>query len=117
MKKLRILLLGLVLSTASIGLVVMPTACTTSAKRVAYNTLYSVEVSTTTVHDTFLDEVVKGNVKTNGVPDVAKAYNKFQAGMSAAIATAQFNWQAPASAELTALGLTVLDAIRQAKGH
>lgn len=98
-------------------MVITPSACTTSSQRVVHNTLYSLEVSTTTAHDAFLDQVVKGQVKTNGVPAVANAYNQFQGHMRLAIVAAQFNWTNPAPAELTAFGQAVIDAIKAAKQH
>lgn len=90
--------------------------CSTSAVRVTYNTLYSLETTTTAAYDAFLDQVVSGKIAKEKVPQVAKAYNDFQAAMGVAIAAAQFNWTAPAPADVTALATAVLNAIAVAKG-
>ena len=42
------------------------------------------------VVDAYLDLVVAGKVKQDGVPSVSRAYNRFQVGMQVAITAAQF---------------------------
>ncbi len=91
-------------------------ACTTTQKKNAYNTLYSLEVSTGAAYHGYLTEVVKGKVSTNNVPKVSGAYNKFQIGVNAAAEAVQFNWSNAAPAAVIGLAGEVLNAIIEAKG-
>ncbi len=104
------LAIPLLLAIAFIG------ACTTTQKKTAYNTLYSLEVSTTAAYQGYLTEVVQGKVPTNNVPKVSGAYNKFQIGIDTAATAAQFNWTNLAPAEVVGLAGQVLNAILEAKG-
>jgi hypothetical protein len=96
--------------------VVLTTGCKTSGQTLVYNTLYSVQNTTLTAYDTYLDQVVKGKIGLEGVPSVSQAFNRFQIGMQVALSAAQFNWQAPAPVDVTALASQVLSAIVAAKG-
>ena len=90
--------------------------CTTTAIKNAYNTLYSVEVTTTAAYDGYLTAVIKKEVSTNDVPKVSRAYNQFQTGMREAIVLAQYNWTNAAPESILMLSTTVLSAISEAKG-
>lgn len=117
MKKLLITFkLALVLLMGA-TLVTVPTACTTTQQTVTYNTLYSVEKSTTAAYDSYLTLVVQGKLAKDGVPAVSKSFDRFQFGMQVAVSAAQFNWSAPAPAETIALATEVLNAILKAKGQ
>lgn len=91
--------------------------CKSSPQTVAYKSLYSVETSVNAAHDSYLDLVVRGAVKTNDVPQVARAYDRFQAGMQGALSAAQFNYTNPAPAAVAQLATDVLNAILKAKGQ
>ncbi len=91
-------------------------ACTTTQKKTAYNTLYSLEVSTGAAYRGYLTEVVTGKVTTNNVPRVSGAYNKFQIGVNTAAEAVQFNWSNAAPAAVIGLAGEVLNAIIEAKG-
>lgn len=76
-----------------------------SQSRTVYNTLASVQATTMQAYDVYLDQVVKGQVKTNGVPAVSRVFNDFQLTWSAAVAAAQWNTNAVATpAVVTASG-------------
>lgn len=96
---------------------VMLIACSTTQKKIAYQTLYGVETSTTAAYDGFISLVIDGKVKTNGVPAVSQSFNRFQIGMQTAISTAQFNYTNLAPNEVIALANEVLTAILKAKGQ
>ena len=90
--------------------------CTTTQKKTAYNTLYSLELTTTASYQGYLTSVVKGTIPTNNVPKVSAVYNKFQLGMTEAVTVAQFNWTNLAPATVVGLASDVLNAILEAKG-
>lgn len=116
--KLAIMRIAAALCLGTLAL--SPTGCSVFERQdpitITYNTLYSVETATTASYDAFLDMVVVGEIKRDKVPAVATAYNRFQGGMQVAVAAAQFNWSAPAPADVTTLASLVLDAILKAKG-
>lgn len=88
-----------------------------STQRATYNTLYSLEHSTTAAYDTYIYGVVRGQWTTNGVPQVSRDYDRFQIGMRAAVEVAQFDYQAIAPSNVTHLATIVLKSILQAKAR
>lgn len=94
MRKQIAILLALVVAISAID-----TGCTTTQQRVTYNTLYSVEMTTTAAVDGYYVATIKGLAATNGIPKVALAYNGFQKAFNVALDTAGFetNTLAPAS--------------------
>lgn len=116
MKKLFLILRISLGCLAGAAIVTVPSGCKTPPQAIVYNSLYSIEQSTTSAYDAYLDLVIAGKAKQSGVPSVSQAYNRFQVGMQTAITAAQFNWQAPAPADVTALATQVLNAILVAKG-
>lgn len=115
MKKLFLILRISLGCLAGAAIVTVPTACQMTPRTIAYNTLYSVEKSTTAAYDGYLDLVIKGEVKKDGVPSVSQAFNRFQVGMQTALTAAQYNYNAPASQTVTDLAAAVLNAILTAK--
>lgn len=99
-----------------LGLIALITACQ-SPQRTAYTTLYTLEHSTTAAYDTFIYGVVRGQFKTNDVPQVSKNYDQFQIGMRGAIELAQFNWEAIAPSNVVHLSTIVLKSILEAKAR
>lgn len=99
-----------------LGLMFCFVACQ-NPQRTAYTTLYTLEHSTTAAYDTFIYGVVRGNFKTNDVPQVSKNYDQFQIGMRGAIELAQFNWDAIAPSNVVHLGTVVLKSIIEAKAR
>lgn len=65
--------------------------CTALQSRTSYNTLATIGNSANSAYAAYESLVVTRQVATNSVPQVARAYNEFQAGFGAAVAAAQFN--------------------------
>ena len=92
-------------------------ACTSTPKKVAFDTLYTLEHSTTASYDTYIAGVIKGTWKTNDVPTVSNNYDQFQIGMRGAVELAQFNWEAIAPSNVVHLGSVVIKSIIEAKAR
>lgn len=107
MKKLITLALIVGLSTAAF------VGCTTSQQRTAYNTLYSVEATTTATVDGYYLAAAKGLASTNGIPKVSSAYNDFQKSFVIALDAAQFNTNALAPASLQQESADVIALVGQ----
>ncbi|HSS99978.1 MAG TPA: hypothetical protein VLK33_23245 [Terriglobales bacterium] len=106
-----ILILTAIFMLAFVGLV--SNGCTTNQERNAYNTLYSVQVTTTATVDGYYSATIKGLVSTNGIPQVSKAYNDFQKAFIVAIDAAQFNTNALAPASLQQESADVIALVGQ----
>ena len=91
--------------------------CTEPAQKTAYNTIYSLESSTTAAYSGYIDAVIKGIVSTNSVPAVRKAFDNFQAAATTATDAANFNTNALAPPNLVTLAADVVNEINVAKGH
>ena len=92
-------------------------ACASSPQKTAYNTLYTLEHSTTAAYDTFIYGVVRGKFKTNDVPMVSRNYDQFQVAMYGAIELAQFDWSSVAPSNVVHLGSVVIKSIVEAKAR
>jgi len=92
-------------------------ACKSSPKKVAFDTLYTLEHSTTAAYDTYIAGVIMGKWKTNDVPVVSKNYDQFQIGMNGAVELAQFDWQSIAPSNVVHLGTVVIKSIVEAKAR
>jgi len=79
-----------------------------------YQTLGTLEASSNASYQTYNQLVVSGQVKTNDLPIVAKAYNTFQVVMIQAIIQAQNNTNAPVTVDVqtaaSALASTIATA-------
>lgn len=98
------------------GMAALPvafTGCGTTKQKAAYNTLYSVEQTAVAAYDSYISQVIAGNVKTNGVPAVSKAFNKFQAASIVALDAVQWNTNAPASLQVQQLSVDLLNLIAE----
>jgi hypothetical protein len=91
--------------------------CTTNQQRIAYNTLDSVEQSTTAALDTYDTLVITGALPTNGVPQVSAAFTKFQASFLIALDAAQFNTNAIAPPALAVEAQDVINLINTWKAN
>jgi len=89
--------------------------CSLTTKRITYNTLASTQISTTAAYDGYLDLVVKGKMKTNSVPEVARKYNMFQVVWNAAVVVAQWNTNSVAPPAVNNASTAVFTAIMEAK--
>lgn len=112
MKKYTSALLPIVLLCAAM-LVGIVAACNTTQQRTAYNTLYSVEATTTAAVDGYFSATIKGMAPTNGIPKVSHAYNDFQKAFAIAIDAAQFNSNALAPASLQQESADVISLVGQ----
>ena len=99
----------------SFGTLTFSSGCKTSQQQAAFNTLYSVEHTTVSAYDGYLDLVVAGKLTTNAVPRVAKSFNTFQASFLVALDAAQFNTNALAPANLLVESQDVINLITQIK--
>ena len=99
---------------AAIGLAIVLAGCATG--RAYYNTLSSLQITTTAAYNGYLDLVVKGAITTNAVPTVSKDYNLFQVVWSSAVAVAHFNTNAVAPSAVTDAAAKVVNDISAAKG-
>lgn len=115
-----ILKLSFLSASLIVGLVLLVCSCT-APTRTVYNTLYSVEATTTAAVDSYYSWTVtqyqKGNyAATNDTPKVSKAFDKFQSGFLVAIA--KVNWQSNTVApfEVIADSLGVRNLILQLTG-
>lgn len=75
--------------------------CSTTQQRQAYNTIYSLERAAMAAYDSYMTGVIRGEIRTNDVPQVSKSFNVFQASMLVALDAAEFNRNAEAPASLS----------------
>lgn len=106
--KTLFLLLGL---TLMIPLVVLLSGCNTTQQQIAFNSLSSIEQGVTTAYDGYSTLVIKGQLTTNSVPQVSKAFNDFQGAFTVALDAVQFNTNAVAPAALVVEGQDVINLI------
>lgn len=88
-------------------------SCNTTPKTKAYNTLYSVQLTTSAAYDSYISLVVDGKVKTNGVPQVSAAFNKFQVASFTAQDLARYSTDAIAPETVIVLSQDVINTINQ----
>lgn len=105
----------LVVAVAS-GVILTIAGCNTTQQKAAYNTLYSLEQTTTAAVDSYDTLVLQGKVPTNGVPAVSRAYNDFQAAFRVALDAVQFNTNAIAPPNLVVESQDVINLITTLKG-
>lgn len=82
----------------------------------AYNTLYSTGHAVDVGFTTYLDLVAKHQVRTNGVPVIAKEYNTFQIAFGEAVAIARVAKNQTPPTNVTVQAAQVLAAIAIEKG-
>jgi len=111
MKRLLTALFAISLLTATVSL---PLACVgPTAEKRTYNTIYTLQQTAITAYDAYIGGVIDGKIPTNGVPRVSKAFNVFQATSVLALDAAQWNTNATAPANLSALSLDLLNIIAE----
>lgn len=81
-----------------------------------YKTLYAVGHAVDSGYSAYLDLVVTGKLRTNGVPAISAKYNSFQIIYGEAVAVAQFNKNATPPTNVTVQAAQVLTAIAVEKG-
>lgn len=87
--------------------------CTTSQQRVAYNSLYTVETTTTATVDGYYLAAAKGIAPSNGVHQVSVAYNDFHVAFLVALDAAQYNTNALAPLALQQESADVIGLVGQ----
>jgi len=98
------------------GMVAMGVSgCRASHQRIAFNTVYSVTKATGAAYDGYIDAVIMGVAKTNGVPQVSAAFNAFQAAALFELELVQFTTNAMASDTLMQQSSNVLKQISIAR--
>jgi hypothetical protein len=108
---MKVIVFTLFSACATLALCLFLFGCTTTPQTTAYNTLYTVEQSTTAAYDAYLSAAIQGTVSTNSLPALSKEYNDFQASMAAAVILVQNNTNALASTNLVAEGAAIVTAI------
>ena len=92
------------------------TGCGTTAQRIAFNSLYTVETGTKSAYVGYMEGVTDGSIATNDVPKVSAAFNHFQASFLVALDAVQYNTNALAPAALIVEGQDVVNLIIELKG-
>ena len=100
---------------AAICAVAFLIGCAT-ASRTVYNTLASVQVTTSGAYSAYLDLVVQGKLPTNSVPLVSKDYTIYQNVWNSAVSVAALGVNAPATQPVTDAAAKVVADITIAKG-
>lgn len=95
-----------------IGAVII-TGCSTSQQRTIYNTLASTEAAAQATTTGYFTAAAKGLADTNGIPQVSKAFNDFQAVMQVAVVVAQNNSNALAPANVVQELSVVISTVGQ----
>lgn len=90
--------------------------CTTTQQRTTFNSLSSIESTTTAAFNAYGGLVIQGKIPTNDLPKVAAMYNKFQAGELLAVELAQNNTNALAPSALIAESVDLINLINLIKG-
>ena len=88
--------------------------CTTTA-RTRYNTLATVQATTSKAVEGYFDLVIKGKLPTNNVPRVTKAYDTYLVIWGAAVDVAQWNTNTAAPTAVTTASSAVLKEVAGAQ--
>jgi hypothetical protein len=89
--------------------------CATTGTTV-YRTLATVQITTSSAYNAYLDLVVQGKVSTNMVPVVSRDYTAFVAVWNGAVGVAALGVQAPATAPVIDAANKVIADVAVAKG-
>jgi hypothetical protein len=80
-------------------------------QKIAVTSIGTVQTATIAAFDGYMDAVIKGTLKTNGVPKVSAAFNHFQSATLVALDGVQFSTNALAPASLVITSQDVLNLI------
>jgi len=100
----------------SFALVAIAIACSTTQQRQALNTIGGVETTATVAVDSYYTLVIKGQLPTNDVPKVSKAYDSLQASVRLALTIVQNNTNALAPSNLVLEQMDLLNLVNNIKG-
>jgi hypothetical protein len=84
-----------------VALLVIMLGCTTSQQTNTYNALATLELTADSSYSNYVALVIKGNISTNSLPQVSKAYNDLHAAIIAAAALDQAGTNVFVPANLT----------------
>lgn len=101
---------ALICGVSVFNLTILP-GCKTSQQRIAYNTLYSVQSVTVGSFDSYVAQVIKGNIPTNALPEVSRKFNIFQASFLVALDAVQYNTNALAPDNLLVISGDLINLI------
>lgn len=114
--KFSTVLLALALLAVPLTLPLYTAGCKSpNAETAAYKTLWSLEASTKAAVDSYFLLVIRGNVSTNDVPKVSKAFDNFQKSMLLAIQLAAGNTNATAPVALQLQSAELVNLVNTAK--
>jgi hypothetical protein len=111
MKNIKLLWLTILLVGLTMG-----ATCKPGAQRTTYNTLGTTEVTVLAAVSAYSDLLIKGQIATNSVPAVAKAFNSFQQAYAASLAVAKFDTNGVVTPDLAAMAGNVITIINIAEG-
>ena len=98
------------------ALILLPAmTCAPSAQTASYNTLSSVQLTTSGAYNAYLDLVIQGKIATNMVPTISRDYSIFMAVWSGAVSVAETGVIAPATPSVAVAAATVIADINIAK--
>lgn len=89
--------------------------CASQSKTI-YNTLSSIQITTSGAYNAYLDLVVQGKLSTNSVPVVSRDYTAFQAAWNGAVAVAAMGINSPPTQPVVDASTKVINDINQLKG-
>jgi hypothetical protein len=115
-KKLSTIISALALAAVILTAVIYVSGCTTNQQKISYNTLYSIENTTTAAYVYYVDGVISGKYSTNSLPKISHDYNVFQAAVGVALDGVQYNTNALAPINLQTEAGDIINLINQAKG-
>jgi hypothetical protein len=103
---------GLMVASLLTSPVVFLSGCATSSRKVAYQTLASVEATVDAAMQRYADLVVRGQVPADIQAKVKQAYEAYQTAFHAAVTAAQLNVNSAAPADVAKLGDDVANLIK-----
>lgn len=86
----------------TLGVCLLVTGCSTSQQSTAFNAMSSLELVVDTGYTNYLHLVITGQIPTNSVPTISKAYNDVHAAIGAAAVVDQAGTNVLLEANLTA---------------
>lgn len=90
--------------------------CTSTKQQAAFNSISSVEQTSTAAYQGYISLVIQGKIPTNDVPKVSHLFNDVQASVNLASLAVQFNTNAVAPANLVTEAGALLNLITTIEG-
>ena len=112
MKRTFIQIVGVVVIGIALAITI-PLGCTTTS---AFQTISGAETSVSAAYHIYLDQVVTGQIPTNGVPIVSASYNDTQLSLHAAAVIASGGRSSPVPPAALAKATAFTNTVRTAGG-